>query len=116
MPRTLVARVLSQQARNSLFPAPPIQTTPPADREAGLSAGHSLTVALSCPALMDDRWKDSMGGQADEHMSRLNWSPTAPNLSMWTRCSLIASGPLGRKPEPGTHAFFCGSDCTRARC
>lgn len=51
MPRTLVARVLSQQARNSLFPAPPIQTTPPADREAGLAAGHSLTVALSCPVL-----------------------------------------------------------------
>lgn len=93
MPRTLVARVLSQQAGNSLFPAPPIQTTPPADREAGLAAGHSLTVALSCPALMDDRWKDSMGGQADEHMSRLNWSPTAPVLSMWTKVLAHCAGP-----------------------
>lgn len=44
---TLVARVLSQQAGNSLSPAPPIATTPPADRGAGLAAGHFHTVPQS---------------------------------------------------------------------
>lgn len=61
MPRTLVARVLSQQARNSSFPAPPIQTTPPADREAGLAAEHPL----HRPPILMDRWKDSMRAWTD---------------------------------------------------
>lgn len=43
-----------------------------------------------------------MGGQADEHMSRLNWSPTAPVLSIVDEgaCSLRRA-PSGANLSPG---------------
>lgn len=93
MPRTPVARVPSQQAGNSLFPAPPIQTTPPADREAGLAAGHTL---FTVPLSLLDRSKDSMRAWTDvEHCS-----PTAPILSMCKSCSLTRAL-VGAKLSPG---------------
>lgn len=95
MPRTLVARVLSQQARNSFVPCPSDPDDPSSRSRGGVVRGafaHRCPV-LSCPVLMDDRWKDSMGGQADEHMSRLNWSPTAPVLSIVDELLVHCPGP-----------------------
>lgn len=92
---------------NSLFPAPPIQTTPPADREAGLAAGQPS----HRPPYPDGHGRiQCVRGQTDGRPLLSHRSDLQHVHEL-----LIDPGPHGRKPEPGTHTSFCGSDCTRAR-